>query len=91
MTTEGSPTADAGVWVRVIDILALAGRWEFQASHPDVHPLQLRSVTECIAQLRALVDAADSPHIDECGIDHDKSCCRQHGTHSMPHVGCILR
>lgn len=25
----------------------------------------------------------------ECG--HDDRCCRVHGTHSMPHKGCILR
>jgi len=24
-------------------------------------------------------------------VSHDERCCRQHGTHSMPHKGCILR
>lgn len=23
--------------------------------------------------------------------DHERVCCTEHGTHSMPHVGCILR
>jgi hypothetical protein len=23
--------------------------------------------------------------------DHEASCCRTHGTHTMPHMGCILR
>lgn len=26
-----------------------------------------------------------------CGIDHDARCCRVHGTHHSPHIGCILR
>jgi hypothetical protein len=29
-------------------------------------------------------------HPDECD-DHDEVCCLRHGTHSNPHVGCILR
>lgn len=24
-------------------------------------------------------------------VPHDQRCCRQHQTHSMPHIGCILR
>lgn len=24
-------------------------------------------------------------------IDHAERCCREHGTHSNPHKGCILR
>lgn len=27
----------------------------------------------------------------QCGIDHDRYCCRSHGTHVMPHNGCLLR
>lgn len=23
--------------------------------------------------------------------DHTARCCREHGTHSVPHMGCILR
>lgn len=23
--------------------------------------------------------------------DHNERCCRRHGTHSTPHIGCILR
>jgi hypothetical protein len=23
--------------------------------------------------------------------NHEKYCCREHGTHVSPHVGCILR
>jgi hypothetical protein len=28
---------------------------------------------------------------DNCGIDHGVRCCPDHGTHSEPHKGCILR
>lgn len=24
-------------------------------------------------------------------VPHDERCCREHKTHSRPHVGCILR
>lgn len=24
-------------------------------------------------------------------VDHEQSCCMVHGTHTMPHKGCILR
>lgn len=27
----------------------------------------------------------------DCGIDHQKSCCKLHRTHSSPHVHCVFR
>jgi hypothetical protein len=24
-------------------------------------------------------------------VEHDQRCCREHGTHSSPHIGCVLR
>lgn len=27
----------------------------------------------------------------EMQCDHERRCCREHSTHSMPHIGCILR
>lgn len=29
--------------------------------------------------------------LGEQDCDHERTCCREHGTHSSPHVGCILR
>lgn len=30
-------------------------------------------------------------HYDFIGCDHDASCCTIHGTHTSPHMGCVLR
>lgn len=36
---------------------------------------------------KALSDALEGG----CAVDHAERCCSEHGTHSMPHRGCILR
>lgn len=31
-------------------------------------------------------------HYEDTGIhNHDKACCTLHETHSVPHMGCLLR
>lgn len=52
--------------------------------HREGEPCNAR----CVEVPRASEDT--EPNEQE-HIDHDERCCREHGTHSMPHKGCILR
>jgi len=38
-----------------------------------------------------LADALEAFAAKEAGCDHGARCCREHDTHSSPHVGCVLR
>lgn len=47
----------------------------------------LTPTPEEVAVLERFVQLA----ADAARCDHDHRCCKTHGTHSSPHVGCILR
>lgn len=52
----------------------------FAETFPDLSDEQRAT----LADLRAHAAAND-------GCDHAVRCCREHGTHSSPHIRCILR
>lgn len=70
---------------------------------PDIRPAQgedevtiehrygdsVESLTQAI--MVAGMEAFGAVPRGGCGIDHEARCCRMHGTHHSPHIGCILR
>jgi hypothetical protein len=58
------------------------GEWWFCELHAPVH-------SESDIDLKWRSDNGLRMWGDPC--NHDERCCRYHGTHSVPHKGCILR
>lgn len=80
--------------VPILDVLAEAEGLETQLKILE-HTSPLPPVANLDAIEEWLVDAHlstwDVLTSFECGINHDDYCCRSHGTHTMPHKGCLLR
>lgn len=66
-----------------------------------VSPLRVQLDAAEVAQVRASINTGimwELYTLSDDGLftrvtahDHAVRCCREHGTHSMPHKGCILR
>lgn len=77
-----------------VRVLLLRGRGRVMAA------LETCNVDGCDSERVNLTDYC-RPHLTQLRAEHlaelkarhehDKRCCREHGTHSSPHVGCILR
>lgn len=63
--------------------------------HCSSHSAYAETCNVCLSV--AALDAtahlvAPEPQVaTEFDCDHEARCCKEHGTHSIPHVGCILR
>lgn len=83
----GGVHADIGqLWTRKADgtVFRIVGA----KGGPKGHVFGLADADEAVL----LVDPDDL--VDDftfAGCDHEAACCTTHGTHTMPHMGCILR
>lgn len=69
-------------------------RSKSNGSTTKIYGRRMRAVAHISQREYGYVETPLNEFINEyefASCDHSDSCCRVHNTHTMPHMGCILR